>query len=153
MTFTNFILAVAMGAAISIYVPMISISARIMGAPAMGNVPFFFIAFVASMVIAATSTDLGTGLGKMGDVPKWMFIAGVVSALMIMGTSYLIPRIGTAALFVLMVAGQIIVAAVINQFGLLGVPAQPITPVKFAGSAAVLIGAVLVSFGDQMFGE
>jgi len=153
MSFTHFLLAMAMGAAISIYLPMISASARIMGAPALGNVPFFFVAFVASVLIAGTTSDLAGGLGKMSEVPKWMFIAGIVSALMIIGSSYLVPRIGTGALFVLLVAGQIIVGAIINQFGLLGVPAQPISGIKLVGTLAVLGGAVLVSFGDQIMGR
>jgi transporter family-2 protein len=49
---------------------------------------------------------------------------------MIFGSSYLVPRIGTGALFVLLVAGQIIIGAVINHYGLLGVPEQSISTVK-----------------------
>lgn len=45
-----------------------------------------------------------------------------MSALMIFRSSYLVPRIGTGALFVLVVSGQIIIGAVINHYGLLGVP-------------------------------
>ena len=153
MSVFNFFLAMAMGAAISIYLPMISASARIMGGAPLGNVPFFLVAFITSVAIAAGTTDFAGGLGKLGDVPKWMFVAGVISALMIIGTSYLVPRIGTGALFVLLVAGQIIVGAVINQFGLLGVPAQPMSLIKFVGTVAVLGGAVLVSFGDQLTGS
>ncbi|MEZ5912385.1 MAG: DMT family transporter [Paracoccaceae bacterium] len=53
----------------------------------------------------------------------------------------------------LLVAGQIIIGAVINQYGLLGVPAQAISTVKLTGTLLVLAGAVLVSFGDRMFGS
>jgi len=153
MTTTNFLLALAMGAAISIYLPMIAHTARIMGAPSMGNVPFFAVAFVVSVLIAGVNGDLGSGMAKIGDVPKWLFLAGVVSALMILISTYLIPQIGTGAFFVLLVAGQIIVGAIINQFGLLGVPAQPTSFIKLSGTIFVLGGAILVSFGDQLMGR
>ena len=72
---------------------------------------------------------------------------------MIFRSSYLVPRIGTGALFVLVVSGQIIIGAVINHYGLLGVPEQSISTVKLSGTVLVLAGAVLVSFGDQLFAK
>ncbi|NBR53864.1 MAG: DMT family transporter [Rhodobacteraceae bacterium] len=153
MTIFNFLLALGMGAAISIYLPMISQSARILGAPVLGNVPFFAIAFLSSVVLVFVTGHKLPTMAKLAEVPAWLFIAGVVSALMIFGSSYLVPRIGTGALFVLLVAGQIIIGAVINHYGLLGVPEQSISTVKFSGTVLVLAGAVLVSFGDQLFAK
>ena len=153
MTIFNFLLALGMGAAISIYFPMISQSARILGAPVLGNVPFFAIAFLSSVVLVFVTGHKLPTMAKLAEVPAWLFIAGVVSALMIFGSSYLVPRIGTGALFVLLVAGQIIIGAVINHYGLLGVPEQSISTVKLSGTVLVLAGAVLVSFGDQLFAK
>jgi transporter family-2 protein len=153
MTIFNFLLALGMGAAISIYLPMISQSARILGAPVLGNVPFFAIAFLSSVVLVFVTGHKLPTMAKLAEVPAWLFIAGVVSALMIFGSSYLVPRIRTGALFVLLVAGQIIIGAVINHYGLLGVPEQSISTVKFSGTVLVLAGAVLVSFGDQLFAK
>jgi transporter family-2 protein len=153
MTIFNFLLALGMGAAISIYLPMISQSARILGAPVLGNVPFFAIAFLSSVVLVFVTGHKLPTMAKLAEVPAWLFIAGVVSALMIFGSSYLVPRIGTGALFVLLVAGQIIIGAVINHYGLLGVPEQSISTVKLSGTVLVLVGAVLVSFGDQLFAK
>ncbi|MEO0343217.1 MAG: DMT family transporter [Pseudomonadota bacterium] len=150
MNLTHFALALALGASFAIYLPMLAWSSRVLGSPILGNVPFFFLAFLTSAVLALLTTDVKNGLELAADVPKWLWLAGFVSAFMILGASYLTPRIGTAALFVLMVAGQIAVGAVINQFGLLGVPAQPISWIKLAGIVVVLVGAVLVSFGDEL---
>ncbi len=65
---------------------------------------------------------------------------------MIVGSSYLVPQIGTGAFFVLLVAGQILFGALINQFGLLGVPVQPITMLKLLGIVMAIAGAAIVSF-------
>ncbi|MEM0978358.1 MAG: DMT family transporter [Pseudomonadota bacterium] len=153
MNITNFLLALALGASFAIYLPMLAWSSRILGSPILGNVPFFGLAFLTSIGLALLTTDVKAGWAAAAEVPKWLWLAGFVSAFMILGASYLTPRIGTAALFVLMVAGQIAVGAVINQFGLLGVPEQPISWIKFTGILVVIVGAVLVSFGDDLVGS
>lgn len=147
MSIQLYLLAVLMGAVMSIYVPMISQSARIMGAAVMGNVPFFFVAFVTSVIVAIASGQRGEAFARIALVPPWLFLAGVMSAGIIVGATFLVPRIGTGALFVLLVTGQILAGLIINQFGLIGVPAQPMTATIAIGAVMVLVGAVLVTFG------
>lgn len=147
MSFHLYLLAMLMGAVMSIYIPMISQSARIMGAAVMGNVPFFFVAFVTSVLVALLSGQRGDSFRKIADVPPWLFLAGVMSAGIIVGATFLVPRIGTGALFVLLVTGQILAGLAINQFGLLGVPAQPMTLPIAVGAILVIGGAALVTFG------
>jgi transporter family-2 protein len=147
MSIHLYLLAVLMGAVMSIYIPMISQSARIMGAAVMGNVPFFFVAFVTSVIVALVSGQRGEAFGKITQVPAWLFLAGVMSAGIIVGATFLVPRIGTGALFVLLVTGQILSGIMINQLGLLGVPAQPMTASIGIGAAMVVAGAALVTFG------
>ncbi|MCB9994319.1 MAG: DMT family transporter [Hyphomicrobiaceae bacterium] len=148
MLYFNYILAMLGGAAVSVYLPMIAQSSRIMGSPFMGNVPFFGIAFATSVIISLLAGQRLGDYAKMADVPVWMFLAGIVSALMIILSSYLIPRVGPAAFFVLLVSGQILIGFVINQFGLLGVPVQPMNLVKGIGGLLVISGAALVAFGS-----
>ncbi len=149
MFYLHMLMAALMGAAISVYVPMIAQSARIMGAPVMGNVPFFAVAFVSSIIISGLFGVRYADYSKVTLVPGWLFLAGIVSAFMIVGTSHLVPRIGTGALFVAMVTGQIIFGLVINQFGLLNVPVQPITAMKALGAAMVIGGAVIVTLAGR----
>lgn len=146
MLYSNYLLAIVLGAAISIYMPMISQSSRILGSPIMGNVPFFFVALVTSVVISLFAGQRVADYARIVDVPWWMLLAGMVSALMIIGSSFLIPRIGTGAFFVMIVTGQILIGFVINQFGLLGVPAEPLNLVKALGGVLVIAGAALVTF-------
>ena len=147
MTLQFYLLAVLMGAVMSIYIPMISQSARIMGAAVMGNVPFFFVAFVTSVVVAILSGQRSEAFGRIAQVPPWLFLAGVMSAGIIVGATFLVPRIGTGALFVLLVTGQILAGLAINQFGLLGVPAQTMSLPVALGAVMVIAGAALVTFG------
>lgn len=147
MTIHLYLIGILMGAVLSIYVPMISQSARIMGAAVMGNVPFFFVAFVSSVLIALAAGQRADAFRKIADVPVWLHLAGIMSAGVIIGLAFLVPRIGTGPLFVLLVTGQILAGLIINQFGLLGVPAQPMTLTVATGAVLVIAGAALVTFG------
>jgi len=139
-------MALMMGAIISIYLPMISQTAKILGSGPMANIPFFAVAFVASVVIAIATGSRAEQFQKIGSLPLWLLTAGVMSAAMIVGSSYLIPRIGIGAFFVLMVSGQVLAGMMFGYFGLFGVPASALTVGKVAGAFMVLGGVYLVTF-------
>jgi bacterial/archaeal transporter family-2 protein len=65
-----------------------------------------------------------------------LHVIGAVSAAM--------PRIGASATIILIVAGQLIVGVLIDQFGLLGTLVRPLDLFRVAGLALVLLGAWLV---------
>ncbi len=65
---------------------------------------------------------------------------------MVLGSSYLVPRIGISAFFVLVVSGQVIAGMVFSQFGLFGAPVSTISIGKVAGAMLVMSGAYLVTY-------
>ena len=139
-------LALLMGAIISIYLPMISQTAKILGSGPMANVPFFAIALVSSVAIAIGTGSRGTDFQKISTLPLWLLTAGVMSAGMIIGSSYLIPKIGIGAFFVLLVSGQVLAGMIFGYFGLFGVPATALTFGKILGALFVIAGVYLVTF-------
>ena len=139
-------LAVVMGVAISVYLPMQVSGGRILGAPALFNAVFFFFGMVTSAVIFFATGGKFATLGRLGEVPAWLYLSGIVSGLMILGSTFLIPRIGAGQFFVLLVAGQITAGVAISHFGLLNTPLDPVTIRKILGIVAVIFGAWLVTF-------
>ncbi|MCB1379577.1 MAG: DMT family transporter [Alphaproteobacteria bacterium] len=138
------LIAVAMGGSLALYIPMLSQSGRIVGSPVMANIPFFFIALLTTIVIFLATGKL-SDVGNLAQVPPWMFTAGIVSAFMIVGSVFLIPRIGAGPFFVLLVAGQLLMGAVVSHFGLLGSPVDPANLKKVAGVLLAIAGAYLVT--------
>lgn len=136
--------ALAIGASFSIYLPMLSQTGRIVGSPALANVPFFLIGATVS-AIAFLLTARPSAVTRFVDVPPWLFLAGVVSGIVIVGTTALIPRIGPGVFFVLIVAGQVVMGAIVSHFGVLGSPLDPLTLKKLAGMVLVIGGAYLVA--------
>lgn len=138
-------LALLLGAIISIYLPMIGQTARILGSGPMANVPFFAIALISSIVIAIATGSRMEQFRSIGNLPLWLLTAGVMSAGMIIGSSFLIPRIGIGAFFVLLVSGQVLAGLVFGYFGLFGVPPSDLTLGKILGAAMVIGGVYLVT--------
>ncbi|WP_071691126.1 DMT family transporter [Nioella sediminis] len=139
-------LSLLMGAIISIYLPMITQTARILGSGPMANVPFFAVALISSVIIAIASGSRMEQFRGIGTLPLWLLTAGVMSAGMIIGSSFLIPRIGIGAFFVLLVSGQVLAGLVFGYFGLFGVPASDLTIGKVLGAVLVIGGVYLVTF-------
>ena len=146
MAISSIFLALALGAIVSIYFPMIAQSAKILGSGPLANIPFFGIAFVSSIAIALSLGNRIADLQKMNAVPFWLWTAGIMSAGLIIGSSYLIPKLGLGAFFVLMVSGQVLASMIFGYFGMFGVPATALTVGKVLGAALVIAGVYLVTF-------
>lgn len=146
MSLPFILLGLCLGALMSIYVPLIAQTARLLGSGPLANVPFFFIAFVSSIVIALATGSRAGDFSKITSLPIWPLTAGIMSAGLIIGTSFLIPKIGLSTLFVLLVSGQVIASMVFGQLGLFGAPQTTITLGKILGAALVIGGVWLTTF-------
>ena len=140
------VMALLMGATISVYLPMVTRTTQILGSAPMANVPFFAVALVSSVAIALSSGSRMADFQKIATIPIWLFIAGALSAVMIIGSSYVIPRIGIATFFILLVSGQVLAGLMFGAFGLFGVPASPLTFGKLLGAGMVIAGISLVTY-------
>ena len=146
MTIGFFLLAMAMGAIISIYLPMITKTAQILGSGPMANVPFFAIALATSLLIAGATGSRMADFSKTLSLPPLLLTAGMLSAGMIIGSSFLVPRIGIGTFFVLLVSGQVLAGLVFGYFGLFGIAASELSFGKIAGALLVIAGVWLVTF-------
>lgn len=73
----------------------------------------------------------------------FLLITGVMSALMVLGTIFLLPQLGAGKLFLLQIVGQIIMALIVSHFGLFESAQDPITPQKIIGAAFLVVGAII----------
>ena len=116
-----------------------------MGSPITASVPFFIISLITTLFIFFLSADYRT-IYKIKNMPAYLFLPGFAAALIVLGTTYLIPRIGARKFFILVITGQILMALIINHFGILESPKDPITQKKLLGALLIVVGAVLSTF-------
>ena len=87
-----------------------------------------------------------TGVGRLGqafDAPAWMWLGGVMGLTVVFAITFAQPRIGATATIGILIAGQLVMGALIDRFGLFGVDQIAISPPRLAGIALLGIGAAL----------
>jgi transporter family-2 protein len=85
----------------------------------------------------------GGKLPQWRSVPWYVLGAGVFGLIVIGAVSYMIPRIGVAAAITTIVAGQLLVGTILDQFGLLGAIGRLMDPTRAIGLLIVLLGVWL----------
>jgi bacterial/archaeal transporter family-2 protein len=134
--------ALCIGAIISIYFPMNSAVSRYMGSPLTANISFFVVALLTSILLFVFWGETKT-LGNVKQVPSYLFLTGVISAFIVLGTTFLIPQLGARKFFILTIAGQIVMAMIVSHFGVLESPKDPVTIKKIVGAVFLFIGAIV----------
>jgi transporter family-2 protein len=142
LTLLYILLAVFLGATVAIYLSMNTAIAKYFGSPITANVSFYVVGLSAALLIFVVLGDVRT-LDQFKTIPAYLFITGAASACMVLGTTFLIPRLGARKVFILLLAGQVVAAMVLSHWGLLESPKDPITLQKVAGATLLIIGAVI----------
>jgi bacterial/archaeal transporter family-2 protein len=78
------------------------------------------------------------------DVPWSLYVGGVCGFAFLLSLAFVFPRIGAAVAIALVVLGQGAAALAIDHYGLLGMPREPVTPLRIAGLVLVGSGVLLI---------
>jgi transporter family-2 protein len=97
---------------------------------------------LAVAILLAVRTGFG-GLGGVARTPAWMWLGGVMGLTVVGTITFAQPRIGATAVIGIMIAGQLVMGAVIDRFGLFGVDRIDISAPRAAGIVLLGIGAAL----------
>jgi transporter family-2 protein len=142
-TYWPYLLAVGVGAGLTVQVGMNATVGRTLGSPLWASVINFVVGLVALLVCAWTLAPRVSS-SSLGQVPAWAWLAGLLGGAYVVGTTLLGPRIGALALIAFVLAGQLVMALLVDQFGILGFPRAPISPTRLLGAALLVAGALLV---------
>jgi transporter family-2 protein len=138
------LLALAAGAMMPTQAATNNKMAGVVGSPIMAA----FISFVVGTVgLFAYLLISGSPLGNLSsakDAPAIAWIGGPLGAFFVAATVMLVPRLGVATTFSLIIAGQMIVTLIIDHFGLLGVPVKEVSLARVFGIVLIAGGVVLI---------
>lgn len=85
----------------------------------------------------------GGRLGQWRSVPWYALGAGAFGLVVIASISYMIPRVGVAAAITSIIAGQLLVSAVLDHFGMLGASVRAFDAQRLLGLGVVFVGVWL----------
>ncbi len=127
------------GMAIGLQSPMSSIISQRIGVLE----SIFIVHLGGALVVLIPMLVSGSKLGQWRSVPWYTLFAGAFGLIVIFSMSYMIPRIGIAGALITLMAGQLLVGSILDQFGLLGVIPRPMDLTRSIGLAIVLVGVWL----------
>jgi len=73
-----------------------------------------------------------------------LYLGGLCGFVIIASLAFVFPKIGAAYAVALMIGGQCVAALVVDHFGLMGMPRDPLTIQRVIGVALVAAGAVVI---------
>jgi transporter family-2 protein len=112
-----------------------------------GIVPALAFAVLVSLVCALAALLVWersfVGVRAALHEPVWLWIGGVMSVFIVFAITVGPPRIGVTATIAIVIAGNLLSAAVIDRFGLFGVERVALSWPRLVGFALLALGAAL----------
>lgn len=135
------IVGLAGGAAVGLQAPLTSLMSQ-----RIGTMESVFIVHIGGAILAGAALLVvrGGNLGAWRSVPWYALAAGSLGLVVLSAVSYTIPRIGAATTVTLVVVAQLVTAALLDHFGLLGTSVRLLDPARLIGIAVLFAGTWLI---------
>lgn len=107
-----------------------------------------FVSFVVGTIalfvyIVATGVSLNN-LTSLKNASFISWIGGLLGAFFVAVSIILVPKLGVALTFSLIVAGQMIITLVLDHYGFLGVPVKEVNIQRLLGIVLIIGGVILI---------
>lgn len=143
------VVAVAVGAAVPLQSAVNAQMGHYLGHPLFGALTNTVVASLCLLVLVPVFRLPAPRLAQTAAGPWWLWSGGLVGAAFVFGALYVAPRIGAAPFAAATIFGTIAASLLIDHFGLLGFPLQPISASRLLAGAFVLAGLLLLQFGPR----
>ena len=105
----------------------------------------FLSGTLALIVLVLLSKQAVPAWQTFGEISWYKWMGGLMGVFVVTVTLVSVARIGATNMFVLIIAGQLITAVVIDHFGMLGIQQSPISLQKTLGILLLAGGVYLVN--------
>jgi len=137
------LLVVLAGGMLALQAPTNAILARAGGSPVLAALISFAVGTIALFVVWLASGNR-PGAAPFAGLPWYAWLGGLYGAFFVAIAAFAAPRIGLASLITIGIAGQIVVALLLDHLGAFGLPREPISVGRVLGALLVIAGVVLV---------
>ena len=141
-----FLYVIALGAGVSVATQQVLNGSlrTALGSPAWAGLASYAGGLV-TMIVAVIALREGVPSWKtIVDVPWYAWSGGVFGGAFILLAILLLPTLGAATLFALVIAGQVLAAITLDHFGAFGLTPHPIGTARLVGAALLIAGVVLI---------
>jgi bacterial/archaeal transporter family-2 protein len=78
------------------------------------------------------------------NTPTVAWTGGILGAIYVAMVAFLVPRMGVALMFSLIIAGQMLITLFFDHYGILGVPIKAINLPRLMGVLLIIAGVILI---------
>ncbi|MGR6980750.1 DMT family transporter [Testudinibacter sp. P27/CKL/0425] len=113
----------------------------------------FFTGTLVLLIITISKANLNDIWINLPHQSWWKWTGGTLGALVVFTTIMLAPKVGVSNMLFFIIVGQLIMAMLIDHYGLIQMPIRPATVWKFIGLCVVFLGMLLFFYGDKWFSK
>ena len=140
-----YILGITAGFGLAVQVGMNAQLRKVLQSANSAAVISFLVGTTALLaLLVVTRTALPTR-DSIAAVPAWAWFGGLFGAFYVAISTIVASELGAASLLALALMGQLAMALVVDHFGWLGLPVNPITLTRLAGVGLLGVGVWLVT--------
>ena len=134
-------IAVMAGVAVALQAQFMGLLDRSLGTLTSVFITYAGGGLVITLMLAAIR---GGNLRNWHNVPWYAYGAGLLGLIIVGSIGYVVPRLGVAKGFTLIIASQFLIASLIDHFGFFGATVRPMELTRLLGLCSMLLGVWLV---------
>jgi transporter family-2 protein len=139
------ILGLAAGFGLTVQVGMNAQLRRVLGNSWSAALVSFAVGTLALIGLALATRTAVPARDTLAAVPAWAWFGGLFGAFYVAISTIVATELGATSLLALALAGQMAMALVVDHFGWLGLPENPITWVRVTGVILLAAGVWLIT--------
>lgn len=144
MNYVFLLLAFLTGVAITVQAGVNANLRAVLTNPVLAAAVSFGSGFLTLVAVLLLSGGAVTSVETVRSISWWKWTGGIIGAVYVTTVIVSVPKIGTANLVSLSVAGQLLAAVVLDHYGLLGFAPHPANGWRLLGLVLIMAGVLLV---------
>lgn len=117
---------------------------KMMGHPLWATLASFIIGLIGIIAIMAIMRVPAPTIGSVTGAPWYLWLGGLFGAIYVTSAIMYAPQLGAAVFMAAVVVGQMVCSLVLDHYGLAGFSERPVSLMRLAGAALLVIGLLLL---------
>ncbi len=146
MKWLSLILAFSAGAVLPLQAGINSQLRTYAGSPLIATFISFLVGTLLLFAMALALRLPWPSVSVLAQAPWWAWLGGLLGAILVFLAIVLAEELGAAVMVALIITGQMIVSLVLDHYGLVGYPRNPLSPARVIGTVLLLSGVFLIRY-------
>src|SRR3954470_806929 len=140
-----YLLGLSAGFGLTLQVGMNAQLRRSLGSAYPAALVSFLVGTAALVVMMLVTRTAVPSRDALASIPLWAWFGGILGAFYVAMSTIVAVELGASSLLALVIAGQLAMALVLDHFGWLGLPQNPLTLTRMLGVALLGVAVWLIA--------